>query len=774
MLNFKKIEFENFLSFYGHHEYNFAQQGIHWIRGINWDSAEKDPENPPEQHSVGAGKSSFTFGIQYALFGEIEKGVARDRVINKEAGKGLYVCLEFAVDNSTYRIRRYRKHDEYANKLIFEIKTDEGWNDSLTTTDSKETQRNINSIIVVNAETFLKSILFSREDDNQFFKLTNSERVKIFENIIQLNKFEKYLKRAKKKLKEAEDELQVLEREEMASKKAIKIHQQNAEEERQHLDEKKAKIEQKISKLKKDLEKLKDIPTNIIKILEKYNSLQAKIDSINKHHKTLTDMISKYENEISKHEDIISDRDMKIKDLQKKVMHLKKEIEQYENLPKNIVSLLEKYKTIEDKIKSIEYQQTNISKTISLHRKTIDDANASITKNKNLIAKAEEKMQAIKEVKCWQCGAVQNESEVKSMRNHYQEQIASLMELNTEHQETIKKFISEIQKLEKEVEDAEKQKKAFLNEQHALGLTEDQLELDINELEGLEQKKDEIKDMLKEIKTLKANKFNEEAITELRKEIEKVQTDVEKLDAEINMLTKQQQDLGIKEEYLKLDEDELNAGERINEELKELQTELRGIDYSNVEKYQKEAQKEHKRLNEIDANKKTFAQQKSMSEWWVMALDMKADNSIKSHIMAKMIPVFNKILQENLDVAFDNTVQITIDQYLNEYILKNGIDYEYKEFSTGEKLKINLITNLSIFDLTRINLSGSSLIFMDEIFNNVDAPTVKKFLKIIEEKYAINTATYLISHIKTVEENIKPETITIIDKHNDRSTIKIV
>jgi len=195
MLKINSIEFENFLSFYGKHTYSFANNGMHWIKGINNDSEKKYARHDGLIHSVGSGKSSFTFVIQYAFFGEIEKNVTKDKIINKEAEKNLFVSCDFECENERYRIRRYRKHIDHGDKIFLEMFIDNDWKDIT----SSKPQEQINDLIVINQTTFLKSILYSREDDKQFFDSPNGERIKIFENIIQLNKFAKFIKRVKDK-----------------------------------------------------------------------------------------------------------------------------------------------------------------------------------------------------------------------------------------------------------------------------------------------------------------------------------------------------------------------------------------------------------------------------------------------------------------------------------------------------------------------------------------------------------------------------------------------
>lgn len=539
MLRFNKIIFENFLSFCGVHEFDFNSSGMHLIKGINKD-ADDDPDG--DINSVGAGKSSFTFVIQYALFGQIEKKVTKDKIINKDAGNNLCVILEFSIDNNTYRIERYRKHIEHRDNVYLYMLINNNWKDISGTTPTS-TQETINNLIIVNADTFLKSILFSREDRKQFFELTQGERIKIFENIIQLNKFQKYLTSIKQQIKDVQNKIIVLQRAKAVASSTIKVHSENIKHEQQ-------KIQLQIEKLKQQ---------------------------------TKTDLQSK-----------------------------KRVLEECEN---------------------------------------------NITHNERLIHSTQKKLNEAKPIVCIQCGAIQNKEEFDNTISFYNERI--------DH------YTNDIKEYNKK-----------------------------------------IKNINKEIKALT---------------------------------------------------DKLNTIE--NENI------VDDIDYSSITRAEEEIQNETIKLEKVTKAIKKLNNKESMLHWWESALDMKNEQSIKSHIMSKIIPVFNNLLYQNASMAYDNTLSVNIDNQLKETIIKDGKQYEYNELSTGEKLKLNLCSNLSIFDMTRINLSGSNILFLDEIFNNVDTPTVKKFINMFNTKYSQHSGVYVISHLKAVEDNIEPASITTIIKEDSKSSI---
>ncbi len=209
------------------------------------------------------------------------------------------------------------------------------------------------------------------------------------------------------------------------------------------------------------------------------------------------------------------------------------------------------------------------------------------------------------------------------------------------------------------------------------------------------------------------------------------------------------------------------------------------LNYKTLETYKKNYHVTVKKaLNEINNNKNNIAniknrlealhEQETYAEFWNEKLNIREEASIKQFLMLNIIPVFNLLLQKIVDYVYHGDLTIVFDSYFNETMIKNGHEYKYHELSTGEKLKLNLCISLAIFDLMRINMSGCSILFIDEILTNVDEPTIKSFLNLFAEKYSKNSAVYIISHQENVRNNMKPKTITHITKEFDKSTIIVL
>ena len=183
-----------------------------------------------------------------------------------------------------------------------------------------------------------------------------------------------------------------------------------------------------------------------------------------------------------------------------------------------------------------------------------------------------------------------------------------------------------------------------------------------------------------------------------------------------------------------------------------------------IEKNVAEYQNIKKRKNEVDFDFGAY-------DFWYNVLDLKNENSIKQHLVSKLIPVFNQVLQANVDYVYQGKMHVSFDSMFNETIIYDGQPVDYIELSTGERLKLNMALNFSIFDLTRINLLGSSVVFLDEVFVNVDVATLKLFIDMIRDKYAKTSAVYFISHQAEIEEIVQPQTKMLVQKKNGDSSI---
>jgi|GEM_PF-3663180 len=633
MLILQKVEFENFLSFRGKHSFNYAQKGIHLIKGINKDNI-IEGDTSGMLASVGSGKSTFCVLPRYAFFGTINKDVNRKNIINKTAKKNTRVTLYFELNGTDYKIDRFRKYKKYKNDLHIYEKRKGKWA-NITRSDKRETQKFINELIIINEDTFRKSILLSRDDYDQLLEFDTRDRGKIFENIIQLSKFKQYHKKATEELREIKDDLNDV---------VTQIIAKNSENATytEHLQDEEIEIDKKVKEIKLDLK-------NINEKMKIYSSSKMSSEEI-------------LENSI-----------------------------QYFKLANQI-------KKVEESSTIIQTQWDNMQKIVNNAQKHTESVSSQLSS-------ARERLQNLTPIKCWNCGATQNEDEIL---------------------EQVKCIEEEIKRLEEEYDEC--------------------LKTDT--------------DYTAEFTELTKQDYN------LGNELIKFKTELKKINLPKKIIELIQEDV---------DDEEDNS---IAEEIKTLhnqkdikEAELNAVSYENIKRLKNTIKENDKDLNKLRKQKVKLEKKRDILNFWIQTLDFKNENSIKQHVIGQVLPVYNNIIQQNMNKIYNGSLSLVFDQFFKETIIYNDDEYLYDELSTGEKVKANLGINLSTFDMVKINLNGSSVIFLDELFTSVDPPTIKAGLNLIEEKYAKDSAVYLISHRPEIIEYINPDSVIQIVKENKDSKI---
>lgn len=294
-ITLEKIYFENFLCFKGLHEFKFHKSGIHRITGKNLDlnPFEDEGEELTEFHNSGSGKSSFLASIAFVFFGEIPKDINKNNVVNKTAKKNCSVICEFYKNDILYKIERYRKHKKFGNRLLFFKQENNSW-EELTQDDLKDTQEKINNIIMMNYDTFMKSVLISRDGTKNFSDLNGYERTQLLENLMRLDKFNGFEKKIKLKIAKLNKDVESNYLDITSVFSSIKTLKEVIF---KRIKEQREKLENN----KKETEKLNLKASGIKKILKTENDITEVINLSKQylvHLYELNDRIEKYNNEL--------------------------------------------------------------------------------------------------------------------------------------------------------------------------------------------------------------------------------------------------------------------------------------------------------------------------------------------------------------------------------------------------------------------------------------------------------------------------------------------
>lgn len=162
------------------------------IRGHNFDRRAGS--------SNGAGKSTILEMIVYGLYGNVLKEMNHKEVINGKIKKGLEVEVHFQKDGNEYRIVRKRKPDG----LEF---WKNGVNEELG--GMPATQSEIEKTIGLTYKAFTNIAFFGQHNMKSFLKCDAATKRQVVENLLSLEKYNRYCTTAKEKKKKVESDLAI-------------------------------------------------------------------------------------------------------------------------------------------------------------------------------------------------------------------------------------------------------------------------------------------------------------------------------------------------------------------------------------------------------------------------------------------------------------------------------------------------------------------------------------------------------------------------------------
>lgn len=154
--------------------------------------------------SNGSGKSSLRHAIEYLLTDSISDDIAVSD-IPFNSGSNCSIKGVFQKDDDVIEIIKYRNDKSHGNKIVLKIND----NDSLTHSDRRDTQREIETLFGITKNSLLASTIFSQKSLS-FPDASDSERKEILFHSLDLNKYKEYELRAKEKIKDLNDKVDYL------------------------------------------------------------------------------------------------------------------------------------------------------------------------------------------------------------------------------------------------------------------------------------------------------------------------------------------------------------------------------------------------------------------------------------------------------------------------------------------------------------------------------------------------------------------------------------
>jgi DNA repair exonuclease SbcCD ATPase subunit len=411
-LNFKKIKASNFLCF-GESGVELdleSLDNIVLIKGINHDVVGENGKFS----SNGSGKSSIPECIVYALYGKTIKSpkkISHKDVINNKYGKKLSVDLYF--DN--YKITRSRKPDSLrvwkSEKEIFDESTE------ITLGGMPATQELIDNIVGLSYESFLNVCVFTDDNGSSFLELEPAEKRKVIENLLNLEKYRKYLETAKLVIKENKDnvkslnhELSLLDVNKSTLENNVKTIENNIQTFKQNLKLEISKIEKQIESLKDQIqdsnyeEELEEYKKAVKKIEEIKNALKeisSKKNGISIISKKIVSEVQEKMFEKQKAENSCSSVLQDIKNINSAISKIDDKIEKFKNLKENVVCDkcfgVIKPENYKESLKQAEEEKQKQNEFLNDKNKELENEKDDLQKKTKILADANISLKKIEE-----------------------------------------------------------------------------------------------------------------------------------------------------------------------------------------------------------------------------------------------------------------------------------------------------------------------------------------------------------------------------------------
>ena len=147
------------------------------------------------------------------------------------------------------------------------------------------------------------------------------------------------------------------------------------------------------------------------------------------------------------------------------------------------------------------------------------------------------------------------------------------------------------------------------------------------------------------------------------------------------------------------------------------------------------------------------------------------DGGIKQMIAKSYIKELNSIVSSTINFM-NMPYSVVFDSNFNTTIMQNGSKVSYKTLSTGEKKRVDFATIISFVKLLKLQYGELNLLFIDELFSNIDIDGVGDMLQLLKDlSQELNLNIFLIHHARlenvmfdNVFETTKKDTFSHLNK----------
>ena len=152
-----------------------------------------------------------------------------------------------------------------------------------------------------------------------------------------------------------------------------------------------------------------------------------------------------------------------------------------------------------------------------------------------------------------------------------------------------------------------------------------------------------------------------------------------------------------------------------------------------------------------------------------------SNTGIKSFVLEQVYPALNESLEKYMSILTDGSISASISatsesktgnvsDKITIDVIRNSKETDYDSLSSGEQRRFDVALSLSLQDYVSAN-SGINVLFLDEIFDSLDAVGVDKVMGLLKEKAKEYSSVFVISHSTELKDNFDNELkVVLTDK----------
>lgn len=174
------------------------------------------------------------------------------------------------------------------------------------------------------------------------------------------------------------------------------------------------------------------------------------------------------------------------------------------------------------------------------------------------------------------------------------------------------------------------------------------------------------------------------------------------------------------------------------------------IDIPSIETHLKDAEKALAESTEISQKTKKEIE---VAEWW--SKKGFSAGGIKAFIFKAMLSQLNQNIKKygqrvGVSLEFSIDLNKTSKPFTTVCSIGNKLNKDYKEFSGGEKQRLDIVLIFAMYDLISMN-ANMNILVMDEVFEGLDEAGEAVAFDLIREKAMSGKSVYVISHSSNLD-----------------------